>query len=615
MTDHRPDPSAPYTPAAGDTALRQTGATPLQRDDPPRIGPYVPLGVLGSGGMGRVYLARPADDGPGLAAVKVIRPEYAENPDFRRRFEREAAVHARVTTPHAPRLLGNGFDDSLLWMATEYVAGLDLAQAVRECGVLSAAGVWRLVGALGRALGDLSAAGVVHRDLKPSNVILSLDGAYVIDFGISQAADSSAMTTTGSRVGTPAYMAPEYLREARCDTRSDVFSLAGTVIYAATGYAPFGDGTGVDVMHRVAFEEPKAEVMAELAALDPGLAALLAGCLAKSPEVRPTPAGLGEAAAAAGERGAEPWQEPLAGMLRERRTGGAVLAGASAQQTGHLRAPTQRQAGFGPAAPGGYGASSTPPGSYGPASPVPGPYGAGAPVPPFAAAPQAAAAEDTGTRRARERRRGPWLAAVAGVAVCAVAAGAFFMTRSDTDTGGNAAASKSPTTSAGASAGRDAEQPLPSLPPKDKNKDTASPSPSQDDADKNATSGAAAGSDGSSGAQDSEGTTTGEGSGSGGGDDGSDPTPSPTKPPTPPWISQCTYYSGTELTDYGDSGKRVVQAQCMLTRRGYSVGSAGVDGEFGKDTVAAVKKFQNAKGLDDDGQVGPLTWSALRGKS
>jgi len=108
-------------PAIGDTALRQTGAAPLLPADPRRIGPYVPLGLLGSGGMGRVYLARRADDAPGLAAVKVIRPEYAEGPDFRRRFEREAAVHGRVRTPRAPHLLGTGFDDTLLWMASEYL--------------------------------------------------------------------------------------------------------------------------------------------------------------------------------------------------------------------------------------------------------------------------------------------------------------------------------------------------------------------------------------------------------------------------------------------------------------------------------------------------------------
>lgn len=219
-------------------ALRQTAAAPLRPADPERVGPYVPLALLGSGGMGRVYLARPSDDSPGLFAVKVIRPEYAEDPTFRRRFEQEALVHGRVRTPRAPRLCGTGFQDELLWMATEYLAALDLADAVREGGALEPGAVWRLVAELGQALADLAATGIVHRDLKPSNVLLSVQGAHVIDFGISKAADASAITGTGNRVGTPAYMSPEYLRTGHCDASSDVFSLAGTLIYAAAGRAP-----------------------------------------------------------------------------------------------------------------------------------------------------------------------------------------------------------------------------------------------------------------------------------------------------------------------------------------------------------------------------------------
>ncbi|NUP20089.1 MAG: serine/threonine protein kinase, partial [Streptomyces sp.] len=358
-------------------ALQQAGASPLGSRDPGRIGPYIPLGLLGSGGMGHVYLARPADNTPGLAAVKVIRPEYAEDVRFRKRFEREAAVHGRVHTPRTPDLLGTGFEDSLLWMATEYLPGLNLADAVRECGTLGAAGVWRLVAELGQALSALSAAGVVHRDLKPSNVILSLQGAHVIDFGIAQAADSSAITTTGARVGTPAFMSPEYLREGNCDTASDVFSLAGSLSYAATGHAPFGDGTGVDVMHRVAFEEPKPEIMAELSAVDPALAALLTACLAKDPAGRPTPRRLIDAATAAGHShgSAAAWHEPLGARLLERRQACDVLEQVSVQETVQLRAPAQPTP---PAPPAPFGAGPTP--AYGPPTP-PEPYATPAQVP------------------------------------------------------------------------------------------------------------------------------------------------------------------------------------------------------------------------------------------
>ena len=550
-------------PAVGDSALRQVGAAPLLPADPGRIGPYVPLGLLGSGGMGRVYLARHADDSPGLAAVKVIRPEYAEGPDFRRRFEREAAVHGRVRTPRAPHLIGTGFDDALLWMATEYLPGLGLSDAVRECGLMRPAGVWRLVAELGEALSALTASGVVHRDLKPSNVILSPRGAHVIDFGISFAADSSAITTTGNRVGTPAYMAPEYLREGRCDAVSDVFSLGCTLVYAATGHAPFGDGTGVDVMHRVAFEAPDAEVMAELAGADPALAALLSACLAKDPAGRPAPRQLIDAATAAGHGRAAHWQEPLASRLLDRQQGCAALEGVSVRPSGPPRTPT-------------------------------------APVR------SAAAAAGTGSGR----RRRSLLTGAAGVAVGAVAVGAFLLTRPGLDS--PAAAAPTSVGSSTAAAAPASPRPSASASPsgKDEGKkaddtsDKSTEDPGRESDEPDSTPSATATADGGS---------TGTGGGS-----STAPTPTATvtktatPPATPAWISGCTYYSGTELTEYGDTGQRVVQVQCMLTKRGYSVGSSGVDGEFGKDTKSAVKQFQSARGLEVDGQVGPNTWAALR---
>ncbi|WP_251063054.1 MULTISPECIES: serine/threonine-protein kinase [unclassified Streptomyces] len=599
MSDQR-QPMSPHGAASGDVGLHQlkeAGASPLRPADPGRIGPYVPLGLLGSGGMGHVYLARPADNSPGLAAVKVIRPEYAEDARFRRRFEREAAVHAQVHTPRTPDLLGTGFDDSLLWMATQYLPGLDLAEAVRECGTLGAAGVWRLVAELGQALSALAAAGVVHRDLKPSNVILSLQGAYVIDFGIAQAADSSAITTTGSRVGTPAFMSPEYLREGSCDTASDVFSLAGSLIYAATGHAPFGDGTGVDVMHRVAFEAPKPEIMAELTAVDPALAALMSSCLAKEPAGRPTPRQLLDAATAAGHSRTAAWHEPLGARLLARRQACDVLESVAVQETVHLRAP-DRAAFPAPGPAFGTPTPPMPPGQY--------PTPAQPPVP-----------QDGG----RRRKRKAYLALAAGLAVCAVAAGTFFLTRPSLE----ASASAAPTAAGSTTAGGAQAAPLPST--------SASPSGTKDKEEKgkekrgkekaaskteaaetsenpNTSEGGASGTRPTS--SDDSDPSDGDETGGSGGAPTATPTETATTPATPPWISQCTYYSGTELTDYGDKGQRVVQVQCMLTKRGYSVGGAGVDGDFGKDTESAVKQFQSAKGLEVDGQVGPNTWAALR---
>ncbi|MFE7269078.1 protein kinase [Streptomyces sp. NPDC057623] len=609
MTDHR-QPGPSDAPAFDHGTLKQAGTTPLQPADPGRIGPYVPLGRLGSGGMGRVYLARPVDNTPGLAAVKVIRPEYAEDPRFRRRFEREAAVHSRVHSPRAPQLLGTGFDDTLLWMATQYVPGFNLADAVRDCGTLVPAGMWRLVADLGQALSAMAAADVVHRDLKPSNVILSPQGAHVIDFGIAQAADSSAITSTGSRVGTPAFMAPEYLREGRCDTASDIFSLAGSLIYAATGHAPFGDGTGVDVMHRVAFEEPKSEVMGQLAAVDPALAGLLAACLAKDPAGRPTPRQLIDAATAAGhghDRLAS-WHEPLNGRLLARRQACDVLErvaveeadGQSAHETVQLRTPSQ-----------------------GMTFPARGPV-VGTPTPPepYATEPTTSAQAPAPEGGGRRGKRKALLAVAAGLAVCAVAASAFFLTRpASPDTAAAAAATAVESTAPGDAPA--SPRPTSSASPSDdRTKEKGDEKGTGSETGESATPEASVG--GTSGGTqatpaDDETSAPSDGGEGGSGTGGTAPTATPTKtattPATPPWLSDCTSYSGTELTVRGDEGQRVVQVQCMLTKRGYSVGGSGVDGQFGADTESAVRLFQSDKGLVVDGEVGPNTWAALRRSS
>ncbi|MDX3637883.1 protein kinase domain-containing protein [Streptomyces sp. MB09-02B] len=595
MSDQRPGPpgSADRAPA-----LRQAGALPLRPGDPERIGPYVSLGLLGSGGMGRVYLARPADGGPDLVAVKVIRPEYAEDERFRRRFEREAAVHGRVRTPRMPRLAGTGFRDELLWMATEFLPGLDLAAAVHEDGPLPVVAVRRLVAELGRALADLSAAGIVHRDLKPSNVLLSAWGAHVIDFGIAKAADASAITGTGNRVGTPAYMSPEYLRTGACDTASDVFSLACALVFAATGSAPFGDGTGVDVMHRVAFEEPNPEVLAEIAAADAPLAALLAACLAKEPDQRPTPEQLIEEMAPAGS-GAQPprdgtgggentsWPEPLAGRVLTRQRAYETLRRLPLEQPGPGREEQAPAAAPAPSGPGGASAQPLPP------------------APP----------------RSRLRRKRV-LVGAAGVAVCTATAGVVVLTL------------LSPATTT-ASPQRGATRSADALPDDDAPVSSASKQDGADAAPDGGSSDAEvsgkderASADGGPEDPDATASDSGAGTGTGTDDDphtgpsapdpGSsapdepvqEPTDTPTEPSTPAWLTDCTYYYGNGRTRVGDSGDRVLQAQCMLSKRGYSL---DVDGEFDADTEAAVQSFQEDRGLlVADGVVRPRVWKALR---
>ncbi|MFF2124109.1 protein kinase [Streptomyces olivochromogenes] len=264
-------------------------AIPLRKSDPRQAGPYRLETVLGSGGMGRVYLGRDTTGGAGLAAVKVIRPEYAEDPLFRKRFEREIGALDRVEGAHIVRLMGSGCDEDLVWVATEYIPGPTLSDVVTERGPIDAAAAWRLLADVGRAIEAIWRAGLVHRDLKPSNVILGADGARVIDFGVVQAGDGTSLTATGQNVGTPAYMSPEQTRGLEVTAASDVFSLASTLTYAVAGQAPFGEGTGVDVLHRVAFESPREEVLDKVADVNAELAAFIRTCLDKDPEQRPLP--------------------------------------------------------------------------------------------------------------------------------------------------------------------------------------------------------------------------------------------------------------------------------------------------------------------------------------
>jgi serine/threonine protein kinase len=555
-------------------ALRQTGASPLRAGDPRRVGPYAPMALLGSGGMGRVFLARPTDGSPPLVALKVIRPEYAQDPMFRRRFEREASVHARLRTSRAPRLSGTGFDDELLWMATEYLPGFDLAQAVREDGALEPAAIWRLTAELGQALADLAVEEIVHRDLKPSNVVLSVRGAHVIDFGIAKAADASAITGTGIRVGTAAYMSPEHLREGRSDTASDVFSLAGTLIYAATGRAPFGEGTGVDVMHRVAFEDPHPDVLGQISTADTELGALLTACLAKEPERRPTPQELIDTARARAVPCA--WPQPL---------GGKVDARQRAYEALH-RMP---------------GAGMSPSASSGNQPPAP-----SAPTPdhaPPVVKPPANGESGPANTPARTRRK-PWLITAAGISAGALTAAALLLTHngppptdSATDRG---------TTADGTPRGHLTAQVSPGT--------NSQPHPNTDGAaaeERQNTTGTAPrpGTSASAGHQHDNASAPAS---------APDTSPSPTADnptahtDTPAWLTQCTYYSGNRPTRLGDSGKRVQQIQCILTKRGYSLGDTGIDGQYGPDTQKAVQTFQTDHGLNPDGTVTHTTWNALR---
>jgi serine/threonine protein kinase len=253
----------------------------LQSEDPQQIGPYRLIGRLGCGGMGRVFLGLSAGGRP--VAVKVIRAELAADPEFRVRFGREVAAARRVSGLFTALVVDADVDGQVPWLATAYVTGPSLAEAVSSYGPMSSRPALALAAGLAEGLSAIHAASVVHCDLKPSNVLLSQDGPRVIDFGISRAVEAAPVTVTGSDivVGSPGFMSPEQAKGEDVGPPSDVFSLGAVLAFATTGKGPFGEGSGPSLAYRLVYSEPSLDEMP--AELRP----LVERCLAKDPCDRP----------------------------------------------------------------------------------------------------------------------------------------------------------------------------------------------------------------------------------------------------------------------------------------------------------------------------------------
>ncbi|MFJ8952851.1 protein kinase [Streptomyces sp. NPDC102381] len=254
---------------------------PLRADDPRTVGGYRLAARLGAGGMGRVYLSHTRGGRP--VALKVVRPELADDPAFRRRFAREIKAARRVRGAYTAELIDADAEAAPPWLATLYVPGPSLAAAVDRHGPLPVPAVLWLMAAVAEALQAIHGVGIVHRDLKPSNVLLAADGPRVIDFGISVAADLTSSTVTGSAVGTPQFMAPEQAVAGQVGPATDVFALGQTAAFAALGAPLYGEGQSVGVLYRIVHERPDLSVLPE------ELRPILDRCLQARPEDRATP--------------------------------------------------------------------------------------------------------------------------------------------------------------------------------------------------------------------------------------------------------------------------------------------------------------------------------------
>ncbi|MFF0384581.1 protein kinase [Streptomyces sp. NPDC004286] len=253
---------------------------PLQADDPVVVGGYRLAARLGAGGMGRVYLSHTQGGRP--VAIKVVRSELADDPAFRRRFRREIAAARRVRGAYTAELIDADPEAEPPWLATLYVPGPSLADAVAERGPLPVPAVLWLMAGMAEALQAIHEVGIVHRDLKPSNVLLATDGPRVIDFGISLATDATSFTATGAAMGTPVFMAPEQASGGEITPATDVFALGQTAAYALLGEPLYGDGSLPAVLYRIVHSTP------DLSVLPAELRPLFARCLAADPKERAT---------------------------------------------------------------------------------------------------------------------------------------------------------------------------------------------------------------------------------------------------------------------------------------------------------------------------------------
>ena len=254
---------------------------PLTSSDPTEVGGYRLRGRLGTGGMGRVYMASTPAGRP--VALKVVRPELGEDQVFRARFRQEIQAARRVHGIYTAQVLDADPAATPPWLVTAYVPGPSLQEAVAGNGPMPEAMAFRLIAGVAEALQAIHSAGVVHRDLKPSNVLLAPDGPRVIDFGIARALEATSLTRSGMMVGSPQFMAPEQILDKPVTPAIDVFALGSLAAYAVLGRPPFGEGHTAAVSYRVLHEAP------QLTGCPAQLRPLIERCLRKDPAARPAP--------------------------------------------------------------------------------------------------------------------------------------------------------------------------------------------------------------------------------------------------------------------------------------------------------------------------------------
>jgi serine/threonine-protein kinase len=265
---------------------RQSPTDPL---DSGRFGDYVVAGILGEGGMGRVYDAT-GPDGKRVA-LKLVKDDYARDETFRRRFSREARIAQTIEHPNVVPVTATGEYNGIPYMAQRFIDGMSLEQKLKRDGPLDVPYALRICADVASGLEALWAAGMVHRDVKPGNILLDgQDRAYITDFGLAKDTQASLLTLPGQALGSMDYMAPEQIRGETLGAAADIYALGCVMYESLCGEPPFAKVQGMRVLWAHLQDEPPDPCQLR-SDLSPEFARTLRLALQKDPDPRPASAG------------------------------------------------------------------------------------------------------------------------------------------------------------------------------------------------------------------------------------------------------------------------------------------------------------------------------------
>jgi tetratricopeptide (TPR) repeat protein len=244
-------------PTAGETPAQPSALAPELRAATVLGKRYEVLGLLGEGGMGRVYKVRDLELDR-VIALKTIRVEKDDEGESLRRFKQELLLSRKITHRNVVRIHDLGEAEGIKFFTMECIEGESLKQHIRKRGRLSSEEALRLAPPILDALAEAHRQGVTHRDLKPGNIMLDAQGVpYVMDFGIARSAEATSITATGALIGSPDYMSPEQVKGEKAGPQSDLFSFGVMLYEMLTGALPYGGETTISKVMKRLTERPR----------------------------------------------------------------------------------------------------------------------------------------------------------------------------------------------------------------------------------------------------------------------------------------------------------------------------------------------------------------------